>query len=148
MQAKYESLAKIIQCALRLYGVVAQTGLVTRAYCSGDYDLSVDGKKIAGMSQHWFRNRRGIRCVVTNASINVDEAPAVLADVINAFYESAGSPVRCQADVLANVRLCIADGASTDLVPPFMQSLASLADRRAGADAKALAQAIAHGPVI
>ena len=112
MNSKYGALSKLIQDTLCFFQIASRTGSVAGAYCPGNNDLAVQGKKIAGMSQHWFRNRCGIRCVVTAASINVDEPPDVLADAINRFYSSAGSPLRCQADVLTNMQLC---GAAANL---------------------------------
>ena len=105
MNAKYEALTSLIQFTLQFFQITAQTGAMADVYCPGRYDLAVDGKKIAGMSQHWFRNRYGIRCVATAASINVEEAPGALADAVNRFYSAAGSAARCQTDALASVRL-------------------------------------------
>lgn len=104
---RYAVLATVIQSALAAYGIVARAEFVAGAYCPGSYDLAVDGRKIAGMSQHWFRNRSGMRCIVTGASVNVEEPPDVLAQIVNQFYSDAGSPDRCQATVLTNMRLCV-----------------------------------------
>jgi octanoyl-[GcvH]:protein N-octanoyltransferase len=102
----YTVLAEQLQATLRRYEVIANTGPIRGAYCPGTYDLAVAGRKIAGMSQHWFRNSCGIRCVVTAASINVEEVPDELACVVNRFYRHAGSALRCSAGVLTNVQLC------------------------------------------
>jgi hypothetical protein len=111
--------------------------------------LSVAGKKIAGMAQHWFRNRKGIRCVVTTASINIEEVPAVLANAVNAFYGGAGSATRCKADMLASVRLCVAGAISADFVPAFLQRLASVAESRGNMIRQTFPQlAVAHCCVI
>lgn len=130
MNVKYATLAELIQTTLRTYQIVSQTGFVAGAYCPGSYDLAVEGKKIIGMSQHWFRNRRGIRCVVTAASINIEESPDLLADVVNKFYSKAGSPFRCQAAALTNMRLCgrIAHLAEPELPSTVMHQLGSYAD--------------------
>lgn len=127
MIAKYGALSKFIQDTLCFFQIASRTGPVTGAYCPGNYDLAVQGKKIAGMSQHWFRNRCGIRCIVTAASINVDEPTDALADAINHFYRSAGSALRCQADVLTNMRLCgaAADLGGLDLAAACMNRLSS-----------------------
>jgi hypothetical protein len=106
ISGRYALLAQLLEATLRRYRVLANTGLVAGAYCPGTYDLAVAGQKIAGMSQRWFRNRCGIRCVVTAASINVEEAPDEVACVVNRFYRSAGSTLRCDARALTNVRLC------------------------------------------
>jgi octanoyl-[GcvH]:protein N-octanoyltransferase len=134
MNVKYDALTKLIQSSLCLFRIVARTGSIAGAYCPGSYDLAIQGKKIAGMSQHWFRNRRGIRCVVTTASINMEEAPDALADAVNRFYCSAGSLVRCQATALTSVRLCDGEAlvAVRDLASAVMNQLASFADLRGG----------------
>jgi lipoate-protein ligase A len=125
MHAKYEAMAELIQSTLVFYGIIAEIGAVAGAYCPGNYDLAIGGKKIAGMSEYWFRNLSGIRCVVTAGSINVEEAPDVLADAVNRFYSNVGNGFHCQAASLTSVRLC-ASGAvvTTSLVPAFMKRLA------------------------
>ncbi|HTS41207.1 MAG TPA: hypothetical protein VMH84_11785 [Xanthobacteraceae bacterium] len=130
MNAKYTALARLLQFTLSTFQIVCQTGSVAGAFCPGKYDLSVQGKKIAGMSQHWFRNRCGVRCVITAASVNIEETPHVLADVVNRFYSSAGSPLRCQAAVLTNLRLCAAadHAAGSKLASAVMHQLCSAAD--------------------
>ena len=129
MKAKYAVLTRLIQSTLDFFQIVSRTGSVLGAYCSGSCDLAVQGKKIAGMSQHWFRNRCGIRCVVTAASINIEEAPDVFAGVVNRFYDSAGGPLRCQAAALTNMRLCAGTThlAGRDLASAVMTQLASRA---------------------
>lgn len=106
MNAKYAGLAELIRAALHLHRIAARIGPVVGAYCPGKFDLAVDGRKIAGMSQHWFRNRGGVHCVVTAASINIEEAPEQFERVVNQFYRSAGGPLRCSASTLTNLRLC------------------------------------------
>jgi lipoate-protein ligase A len=106
MKARYSVLAELLQAMLRRYRILAQIGLVAGAYCPGAYDLAVAGRKIAGMSQHWFRNGSRIRCVLTAASINIAEAPDKLARVVNQFYCCAGGANRCDAGALTNVQLC------------------------------------------
>jgi octanoyl-[GcvH]:protein N-octanoyltransferase len=106
MNAQYAILAELIRETLGSYQITAQTGAIADAYCPGRYDRGVEGRKIAGMSQHWFRNAGGIRCVITAASINVQEQPDALAAAINQFYAVGGSSLRCQAGALTNMRLC------------------------------------------
>jgi hypothetical protein len=134
MNAKYAVLAALIQAMFCHFKIVAQTGLIAGAFCPGNYDLAVAGNKIAGMSQYWFRNRCGVRCVVTAASINVEEAPEVVACVVNRFYCLARSPLRCNAVALTNMRLC--GGTSTvlgaDFVAAVMNQLGSIANTPSG----------------
>jgi hypothetical protein len=129
MDSKYDALARLLQSSLHSIGIVARTGPVADAYCPGAYDLAVEGKKIAGMSQHWFRNRGGIRCIITAASVNVAEAPDACADAVNRFYSNAGSSTRCQATSITDVLLCGGETLTVapDPVPTFVCRLASLA---------------------
>jgi lipoate-protein ligase A len=134
MNAKYIALTKLIRSTLYLFQIASRTEPVAGAYCPGSYDLAVQGKKIAGMSQHWFRNRCGIHCVVTVASINVEEAPDVLAGAVNRFYRGAASPVRCQAAALTSLRLCDEENliAVRNLASAVMNQLAYFAGWRGG----------------
>lgn len=137
MNAKYAQLAALIKAMFCHFQIVAQTGQIAGAYCPGNYDLAVAGNKIAGMSQYWFRNRRCVRCVVTAASINVEEAPDAFACVVNRFYSRAGSPLRCKADTLTNMRLCGAASAvlGSDFVAVVMSQLGSIVNTTAGLQA-------------
>lgn len=111
---KYRALAQLMKAVLCLYRIPAEIRLVAGAYCPGSYDLAVQSRKIAGMSQHWFRNRGGTRCIVTAASINIEEPPDMLAAVVNRFYDRAGGPFRCNAESLTNMRLCGARAVAPD----------------------------------
>jgi lipoate-protein ligase A len=127
LNARYAALAAVITSALAAFGIAARAELVAGAYCPGGYDLAVDGRKIAGTAQHWFRNRLGWRCIITVASVNVEEPPDILANVVNQFYSSAGSAIRCQAAALTNMRMCVRSERPDwrDLTTAFMDRLAS-----------------------
>ena len=127
IDAKYEALSALMRAALQSFGIASRSAPVTGAYCSGNYDLAVAGRKIAGLSQHWFRNRTDVRCVITAASLNVAEAPNALADAVNRFYARAGSPVRCQAAALTGLRRCAIPAGASDLAATLTGRLAALA---------------------
>jgi hypothetical protein len=128
MNAKYEALSALIQAALHGFGIAARSGPVASAYCRGNYDLAVAGRKIAGLSQHWFRNRNDIRCVVTAASVNVAETSDALAAAVNRFYGAAGGRSRCRAACLTGLWYCCSNtAAAADLVRDLGGRLAALA---------------------
>jgi octanoyl-[GcvH]:protein N-octanoyltransferase len=129
MHSKYVFLAGLIQATLRSFQIISETCLVPKAYCSGRFDVAVKGKKIAGISQHWFRNARDIRCVSTTASINVEEAPETLAHVVNRFYRCAGNLLHCEANAITSVRLYSSSSTCADqnLVAAVSDSLARMA---------------------
>jgi len=105
MTAEYARLAEMIRTTLACFGVAAQIGCVPAAFCPGRFDVAVEGKKIAGLSQHWFRNRRGVRCLIVAASLNLEEPPDLLSRLVNQFYRIAGSPLGCEATALTNLIL-------------------------------------------
>jgi lipoate-protein ligase A len=105
MGIRYEALAKLLHSTLAWFRIDCRIAPVPGAYCPGRYDLSVEGRKIAGMAQRWFRNRQGVRCVIVSASLNVEESPDGLASVVNEFCANAGTAFRCQPAALTNMRL-------------------------------------------
>jgi lipoate-protein ligase A len=126
LNAKYEVLGRLVHAALSAFQIDSCSRPVAGAYCPGRYDIAVAGRKIAGMSQRWFRNRRDVHCVITSASLNVEEPPDILAGVVNDFYSRAGGAQRCEAAALANMRLCGAS--SSKLVSAVMAQIVHGAD--------------------
>ncbi|ETY75322.1 lipoate--protein ligase family protein [Lactiplantibacillus fabifermentans] len=60
------------------------TGEITRSYCPGDYDLSVNGQKIAGMSQ-----RRTADALVIMLYISIDGDQAQRSQLVRQFYTAS-----------------------------------------------------------
>jgi len=56
---------------------------ITRSYCPGDYDLSVDGLKIAGIAQ-----RRSPHSLVTMLYLSVTGDQAMRGSLIRSFYQA------------------------------------------------------------
>ncbi|NLR08939.1 MULTISPECIES: lipoate--protein ligase family protein [Lactobacillaceae] len=54
---------------------------ITRSYCPGDYDLSVNGRKIAGIAQ-----RRSTQALVTMLYLSVTGDQAMRGDLVRSFY--------------------------------------------------------------
>lgn len=63
--------------------LVITTGEITRSYCPGDYDLSIDGQKIAGMSQ---RRTADALVIMLYVSINGDQTSR--SQLIQQFYQT------------------------------------------------------------
>ena len=99
----FGELADLIAGALSDYGLDARTGEIAEAFCPGRYDMAIDGRKIAGLSQHW-RPRGGRTVVTTAATLLVDEDPVELSRIVDLFYETAGGEKRCLPDVVGSVR--------------------------------------------
>lgn len=60
------------------------TGEITRSYCPGDYDLSVNGRKLAGMSQ-----RRTANALVIMLYISIDGDQVARSQLIRQFYQTS-----------------------------------------------------------
>ncbi len=76
----YEAMATLI--ARMLPEAYVQTGEVVGSYCPGSFDLSIDGKKFAGISQRRIRGG-----VAVQAYICVSGSGAARAEWIRQFYE-------------------------------------------------------------
>ncbi|SFA39670.1 octanoyl-[GcvH]:protein N-octanoyltransferase [Anoxybacillus pushchinoensis] len=76
----YEAMAALI--ARMLSEVHVQAGEVVGSYCPGSFDLSIDGKKFAGISQRRIRGG-----VAVQAYICVSGSGAARAEWIRQFYE-------------------------------------------------------------
>ena len=102
IDAAYLELASFIGSVLKSYGLEAEIGEKPRAFCPGRYDISVNGRKIAGLSQHW-RRCNGRSTVTTAATLIVDGDPAKLARITNLFYQSAGGQARYDPSAIGSL---------------------------------------------
>ncbi|MCX5495874.1 hypothetical protein OSH11_14265 [Kaistia dalseonensis] len=99
----FGELAELITVLLAEYGIEAKTGEIPEAFCPGRYDMAIEGRKIAGLSQHW-RPRGGRMVVTTAATLLVDEDHDELSRIVDLFYETAGGEKRCLPEVVGSVR--------------------------------------------
>jgi len=101
----YREMAGIVTALLSTYALPASMQRIEAAFCPGRYDVTVRGRKIAGLCQHW-RRCRGMMIVTTAASIVVDEDPHGLCTAVNRFYRLAGGTRYCVADAVTS--MCLA----------------------------------------
>jgi octanoyl-[GcvH]:protein N-octanoyltransferase len=80
----YEAMAALIQRMLAPYGVTISDGEVIGSYCPGTYDLSIHGKKFAGISQR--RVKGGVAVQIYLCTKGSGSARAAL---IGEFYKLA-----------------------------------------------------------
>lgn len=86
----YEKMHQIMQEA---FSNKIETGEITHSYCPGKYDLSIDGKKIAGISQ-----RRSGKAVAIMAYISVTGNQKKRSQLMKDFYEISNYPVHEKID--------------------------------------------------
>lgn len=99
IDAAYVELINVIRPVLKSYGLKVEIREEPRAFCPGRYDISVDGRKVAGLSQHW-RQCNGRFAVTTAATLIVDEDTEEIARIVNLFYLTAGSNERCSMSAI------------------------------------------------
>jgi lipoate-protein ligase A len=103
IETAYMELAGFISTVLKSYGLEAEIGENPNAFCPGRYDISVNGRKIAGLSQHW-RRCNGHATATTAATLVVDHDREQLAHIVNLFYQSAGGQAQCSVCAIGDVR--------------------------------------------
>jgi octanoyl-[GcvH]:protein N-octanoyltransferase len=120
IDAAYIELANMIRTVLESYGLKVATRRKSSGFCPGRYDISVNGRKVAGLSQHW-RQCNGQTTVTTAAAMIVEEYPEEIAHIVNLFYRVAGSAERCSTSAVGALRQDLPFDATFDA--PLMEDL-------------------------
>ena len=84
LHASYTLAVELIRHFLKGYGVELEAKAIPQSYCPGDYDLSVNGKKIAGIAQ--FRSKDAVMVMATLA-VGGNQAQRSL--LMRGFYNRA-----------------------------------------------------------
>lgn len=95
----YGRLAHVIVGALASLGLAAEVAEVPTAFCPGRYDIAVEGRKIAGLSQHWPADGS----VIAEASVLAGGYPQELAAVVNRFDDETCNSRRCDPAAITSV---------------------------------------------
>lgn len=122
IDAAYIEMANMIRTVVGSYGLEAATGRTSNSFCAGRYDISVDGRKVAGLSQHW-RQRNGQVAVTTAATVIVEDDPGEIARIVNLFYRVTGSAECCSASAVGALRQHLPVDAALDA--PLMEDVCS-----------------------
>lgn len=80
----YEAMVELMRRMLRPYNAKIEAYEIEGSYCPGSYDLSINGKKFAGISQR--RVRGG---VAVQIYLCADKSGSERADLIRRFYQAA-----------------------------------------------------------
>ncbi|XVL96854.1 octanoyl-[GcvH]:protein N-octanoyltransferase [Bacillus subtilis] len=80
----YEAMVELMRRMLRPYNAKIEAYEIEGSYCPGSYDLSINGKKFAGISQR--RVRGG---VAVQIYLCADKSGSEKADLIRRFYQAA-----------------------------------------------------------
>lgn len=85
LQSSYGFASEWLKCMLEFLKLPIEVGEVKNAYCPGDFDLSVHGKKIAGMAQ--YRSKNAVMIMIT---LFVSGDQTQRCRVLKRFYVAAG----------------------------------------------------------
>lgn len=79
----YAIMLLLVEMALKQYGKKIEAYEIEASYCPGDFDLSIDGKKFAGIAQRRLKN--GI-AIMIYMSVNGNQTTR--AELIREFYQA------------------------------------------------------------
>lgn len=82
----FKKMVSYIQAALLPWGAEAKAGEIEGAFCPGDYDVSIGGRKFCGIAQ-----RRLAKAYLITAFIIVEDNGDDLAAKVREFYDAAAS---------------------------------------------------------
>jgi len=80
----FETMVALVNMLLSRYGISFQSGEIVGSYCPGRYDLSIDGKKFAGISQRRIRGGTAVQVYLC-----INGSGSKRAQVVQKFYELA-----------------------------------------------------------
>ncbi|WP_243292981.1 lipoate--protein ligase family protein [Bacillus sp. FJAT-47783] len=78
----YDTMWELVRFMFKEYNVQIDAYEIVGSYCPGSYDLSIDGKKFAGISQRRLRNGIAVQIYIC-----VNGSGAKRAEIIQGFYE-------------------------------------------------------------
>ena len=128
----YETMVALIRDMFKEYDKRIEAREIVGSYCPGSYDLSIDGKKFAGISQR--RVRKG---VAVQIYLCVSGSGSERAKMIKRFYELARKDVETkfqypviQPEVMASLNeLLEEDFTVQDVIQKLLQSLHNHSDQ-------------------
>lgn len=85
----YMAFCEMLQNRLKTAGFETDIGPVDGSYCDGDYNLILDGKKLAGTSQRWIKGPERAFIILNHAVILVTESGENASVRVNDFHETA-----------------------------------------------------------
>ncbi|NPC94515.1 lipoate--protein ligase family protein [Bacillus sp. WMMC1349] len=106
----YEAMVELINRMLSTYNVEVEAYEIVGSYCPGSYDLSIGGKKFAGISQRRLRGGVAVQIYVC-----ADQSGSKRAELIRRFYDIALKDQRGQTKTVY-----------PDIRPETMASLSEL----------------------
>lgn len=96
IEEAYLRLCRPICDWLQAQGLNAGIGAVPGAFCDGRFNVTLDGRKLAGTAQRWRRNAQG-PLVLAHAAMLLDDDLEEMVAAVNAFTRACQSAPDCSA---------------------------------------------------
>lgn len=104
IEEAYLRLCRPICAWLQAQGLAAGIGAVPGAFCDGRYNVTLDGRKLAGTAQRWRRDAGGRSLVLAHAAMLVDDERQAMVEAVNAFTRFCRSAPDCRAQSHLSLR--------------------------------------------
>ncbi|MDF2922061.1 MAG: ywfL [Paenibacillaceae bacterium] len=126
---EFRMMAGLIGEAAAEWAVVARSGEIRGAYCPGEYDLAIGGRKFCGIAQ-----RRQLRGYVVSAFVVVEGSGAARTARARSFYEEAtgGLPHADDPKVAPDTVASLQELAGVNSAEAFMRVLRRQLEQRGG----------------
>ncbi|MEO9781334.1 MAG: hypothetical protein ABJH07_23075 [Sedimentitalea sp.] len=95
----YRLICGAIAEALARFEVPTQTGAVNAAFCDGDWNVTVGGRKLVGTAQRWRPAGGGRSLALMHAAIVIDHPPISVWPVLGDVEAHAGGVIPPRRDV-------------------------------------------------
>ena len=120
----YRHLAQILIDALAQLGLTATIGEIADAFCPGRYDLSLDGRKIAGLAQRRRRAGDGGQAILAHACLLVGGDIAAPFIALAEFEDSFMPPRKWQIEAATTLSSYLtSDNAVADVISAISDTL-------------------------
>ena len=91
----YRLLTRIFRAGLRVETL--DIGNTPGSFCDGDWNLSINGRKLVGTAQRWRRRPSDGRHVcLAHAAVLLENQRQSMVEVVNSFYAGCNLPSRCR----------------------------------------------------
>ncbi|MDO7908256.1 lipoate--protein ligase family protein [Paenibacillus sp. JX-17] len=125
----FRLMVDLISRSLAPWSEAARAGEIAGAFCPGDYDVSIEGRKFCGIAQ-----RRQAKALIVSAFIIVEGSGDALADQVRGFYDEASAGgAEGYPDVRSGTMASLQELAGVSSVRAYQASLFRLLQEEAGA---------------
>lgn len=103
IKQSYQGFCDVLIDGLAKSGISGKEGQQARAFCDGDYNILASGRKLIGTAQRWKMGRSN-HGLLAHAAIFFEINQAQLSELVNRFYQLAGSDKKFYAEALIDIR--------------------------------------------